>query len=413
MARMFYSLEETAQKLGLSEEQVKEMASTGELQQFRDRDKLMFKREQIDALAPEDVDLSDLGDLNDLDDLGPEMGEHEGLEDLGDLDDNTIPLADDEDEFVMSSDQATTDTDVIDLISAGTGALDPSAQQPAADEPGTDAFETADIGAAMPTDQETGGVDLAGDDDLEDLDLGADTNLDDDELVLETIGSGSGLLDLTRETDDTSLGADLLDEIYPSDSLQTSPLDTQSTADIDATDTDMTDTGMVDTGAADTGMTDTGAVGTGAVGIGAVDQMDTMQAMEGLDNLDPMETAITSSSIFEGPAELDISTSGLENLQDIGEPSAVMPPPMAAPAAAEVEAEPFDFAGNALGIGMLSAALAALLVALIVMIYALAGVPSSTTASLAGSPLMFGVGTLAVGGVLTLIGVLFGKTVAK
>ena len=29
------------------------------------------------------------------------------------------------------------------------------------------------------------------------------------------IGSGSGLLDLTRESDDTSLGAELLDEIYP------------------------------------------------------------------------------------------------------------------------------------------------------------------------------------------------------
>ncbi|NOT01586.1 MAG: hypothetical protein HOP29_13265 [Phycisphaerales bacterium] len=34
---------------------------------------------------------------------------------------------------------------------------------------------------------------------------------------LEGVGSGSGLLDLTRESDDTSLGAELLDEIYPSD----------------------------------------------------------------------------------------------------------------------------------------------------------------------------------------------------
>ena len=140
--------------------------------------------------------------------------------------------------------------------------------------------------------------------------------------------------------------------------------------------------------------------------------MDTMEAMEGLDSLDPMETAITSSSIFEGPAELDISTSGLENLQDIGEPSAVMPPPMAGTPAVVAEAEPFDFAGNALGIGMLTAALTCLLVALIVVIYALAGVPSSTTASLAAHPLAFGVGTLAFGGVLTLIGVLFGKTLA-
>jgi hypothetical protein len=36
-----------------------------------------------------------------------------------------------------------------------------------------------------------------------------------DQLSLEAIGSGSGLLDLTRESDDTSLGADTLDEIAP------------------------------------------------------------------------------------------------------------------------------------------------------------------------------------------------------
>lgn len=36
-----------------------------------------------------------------------------------------------------------------------------------------------------------------------------------DQISLETTGSGSGLLDLTREADDTSLGAELLEEIYP------------------------------------------------------------------------------------------------------------------------------------------------------------------------------------------------------
>ena len=51
MAKMFYTLEETAEKLGLSDEQVKGLASEGKLQQFRDRDKLMFKREQVDLLA--------------------------------------------------------------------------------------------------------------------------------------------------------------------------------------------------------------------------------------------------------------------------------------------------------------------------------------------------------------------------
>jgi hypothetical protein len=36
-----------------------------------------------------------------------------------------------------------------------------------------------------------------------------------DQVNIEGVGSGSGLLDLTRESDDTSLGAELLDEITP------------------------------------------------------------------------------------------------------------------------------------------------------------------------------------------------------
>src|SRR5262249_18328283 len=39
----------------------------------------------------------------------------------------------------------------------------------------------------------------------------------------EGVGSGSGLLDLTRESDDTSLGAELLDEIGPKGSGAAAP----------------------------------------------------------------------------------------------------------------------------------------------------------------------------------------------
>ena len=52
------------------------------------------------------------------------------------------------------------------------------------------------------------------------LDGGGDTQLGeglDDDLTLESVGSGSGLLDLTRESDDTSLGAELLEEVYSSE----------------------------------------------------------------------------------------------------------------------------------------------------------------------------------------------------
>ena len=51
MAKMFYSIEEAAQRLGKTPDQVKEMAASGQLQEFKDRDKLMFKREQVDLLS--------------------------------------------------------------------------------------------------------------------------------------------------------------------------------------------------------------------------------------------------------------------------------------------------------------------------------------------------------------------------
>ena len=54
MAKMFYTLEETAERLQTNEEGVRSLAAEGRLQQFRDRQKLMFKRDQVDELAIED-----------------------------------------------------------------------------------------------------------------------------------------------------------------------------------------------------------------------------------------------------------------------------------------------------------------------------------------------------------------------
>src|SRR5436853_432413 len=54
MAKMFYTLEEVASKLHKSPDEVKQMAKSGQIQEFRDRDKLMFKVDQIDLLAGSD-----------------------------------------------------------------------------------------------------------------------------------------------------------------------------------------------------------------------------------------------------------------------------------------------------------------------------------------------------------------------
>jgi hypothetical protein len=153
MAKMFYTLEEVCQKLGKSEDEVKEMASSGQIQEFRDRDRLMFKVEQIDLLAGGD---EDTGEVHlELEDTSGQSG----LE----LSGSGVPLTE---------------------SSEGTG---------------ISVFDT-----------DHGG----GDDDAEQTAVGESFEED---LSLEAVGSGSGLLDLTRESDDTSLGAELLEEVYSGD----------------------------------------------------------------------------------------------------------------------------------------------------------------------------------------------------
>jgi excisionase family DNA binding protein len=181
MAKMFYSMEEAAEKLGVSQDELKQMADDGKLQQFRDRDKVMFKRDQVDSLA------SDGGDSGDLDSIT--------LEDTSDpASSDTINLSD--------TGEAPKQEDSVSVFEEDEGAADPMARttkEDAREATGISVFDADEIDSADPAAQTivSGGFG------------------DDDELALESVGSGSGLLDLTREADDTSLGAELLDEIYP------------------------------------------------------------------------------------------------------------------------------------------------------------------------------------------------------
>ena len=164
MAKMFYTLEEVCEKLDRSEDDVREMASSGQIQEFRDRDKLMFKVEQIDLLAGGDEDTGDV---------------HLDLED-------------------------TAGGSQLGLTSTGTGTI------------GGDTASGTGSGVPLTDSREGTGIsvfdtDHGGDDDADQTRVG---EIADDDLSLEAIGSGSGLLDLTRESDDTSLGAELLEEVY-------------------------------------------------------------------------------------------------------------------------------------------------------------------------------------------------------
>ncbi|MHC4079792.1 MAG: hypothetical protein ACYSU2_00565, partial [Planctomycetota bacterium] len=153
MAKMFYTLEEVCEKLVKNEDEVKEMVRTGQIQEFRDRDKLMFKVEQVDLLASGEEDTSDV---------------HLELEDTG----------------ASGSGVALKDESAIGLEESREGT-------------GVSVFDT-----------DHGG---------EDTGKTVSEEGFDEELGLDAVGSGSGLLDLTRESDDTSLGAELLEEVYQSE----------------------------------------------------------------------------------------------------------------------------------------------------------------------------------------------------
>ena len=70
MAKLFYTLEEACAMLGKSEEEVHAMAQSGQLEEMRDGDQIMFKRQQVDLLvgdgdaAAADLDLDLSGGSN-------------------------------------------------------------------------------------------------------------------------------------------------------------------------------------------------------------------------------------------------------------------------------------------------------------------------------------------------------------
>lgn len=306
MAKMFYTLDEAAQKLGINTDKIKEMAAKGELQQFRDRDKLMFKRDQIDSLA---------GGSGDSDSGSP------------------IPL--------IPSD----DTDAISL----------------ADTHMTGKAGLTSTGTGTKTGTGTGsGMSVFGPDEVEPVDPLAQTAVTNPmadtaqgDLSLESVGSGSGLLDLTRESDDTSLGAELLDEIYP-------------------------------------GGTNAGE-GSLASGIG-------------------------SSGVFESAISMDTGTGatgsgGLTDLQG-GAPSSMGAAGGVGGVAIATYDTGTDSAGSGLGAGLLLGTTISLAIALIVAVSAISGVKSAITGMITSDGMMYAVwcgGLLVLSLILGGIGMMVGK----
>ncbi|MFQ5805824.1 MAG: helix-turn-helix domain-containing protein [Phycisphaerae bacterium] len=173
MAKAFYSMDEVCELLGKSQEEVKELVRGGTLREFRDAGKIFFKAEDVDKLSG---------------------GSAAASEDSGEI---MLEPAPEELPTVADAE--------------GTSVIGLEAVQ----EPGS-----AEQESKKDTVITASGIGVFDDDELEiDADPMAETQITagapEDEVSLEGTGSGSGLLDLTREADDTSLGAELLDEIYP------------------------------------------------------------------------------------------------------------------------------------------------------------------------------------------------------
>jgi hypothetical protein len=110
MAKLFYTLEEAAQKLGKSTDEIMNMAKAGQLQELRDKDQVLFRRSAIDQLAGDSdagselnlqgMDLGNegstigLGGTDIADDTGLGLGESGGLS-LGSTDELRLDDADD------------------------------------------------------------------------------------------------------------------------------------------------------------------------------------------------------------------------------------------------------------------------------------------------------------------------------
>jgi hypothetical protein len=209
MAKMFYTMDETKTALGRNEEDIKQLTREGRLREFRDGPRLMFKADQVDQLKAElgggaattpDLGSSDSGAALSMADSATGGPSGTGVISLADTDFGKSPGA-----AMMKEDTAL----AADLGLSGSVSGIPSPGRAGGTGSGLSSGSSAGS---------RGGITVFDVDDAHKADPSAQTAIGSgiqDQVQLESVGSGSGLLDLTRESDDTSLGAELLDEIAP------------------------------------------------------------------------------------------------------------------------------------------------------------------------------------------------------
>jgi hypothetical protein len=217
MAKMFYTLDEAKAALGKNDEEIKQFAREGRLREFRDGQRLMFKADQVETLRAEIAEgnepARDLGPS----DSGSAMAI--GLSDSSKgMSGTGLTLVDESGRSPGAGMTLKDDTAVAaDLgLSGSVGGMPSPAQSRAGASVAPSGPSASGIGISQGS---RAGIDVFQNDEVDRVDPAAQTSVGPshaDQMNIEAVGSGSGLLDLTKESDDTSLGAELLDEIAPS-----------------------------------------------------------------------------------------------------------------------------------------------------------------------------------------------------
>lgn len=224
MAKMFYTMEETKASLGRNEEEIKQLAREGRLREFRDGPRLMFKADQVEQLKGElgggggdainiagggesGAPIGLVGDSRAGSSIGSGIALVENIPSpgVGAKGDTHVDIG------LSGSLGGSVGGSVSGIPSPGrSGPRDPGASHVGS---GSGILNIGSGGAGG----SRAGITVFDVDDSQKVDPSAQTAINpsvQDQINLEGVGSGSGLLDLTRESDDTSLGA-VFDELTP------------------------------------------------------------------------------------------------------------------------------------------------------------------------------------------------------
>lgn len=179
---MFYSIKEVAEKLGKSEDEVRQIVKGGRLREFRDGPNLLFKVDEVNSLLS---DTSFMAVNKPSETPAPAKSEEAGADEISLAPETPAPTEKADEELMLTD----ADTQIVDDGIKVLGDTD-SLSKEGSDETFKGVDETPDSPGKEAS--------------LEEIEKDAS---------LDTFGSGSGLLDLSLQADDTSLGG-ILDEIY-------------------------------------------------------------------------------------------------------------------------------------------------------------------------------------------------------